>query len=179
MDRAVNGEEGPAGPSSFVEQPGQDRTLVKIGTQLIALAILVLALLSAPRADDASKAAGIKVEVSGMRNDKGQLGCSLFKGPDGFPRDGSKKFRHLWAPINGGRGECFFAGVPAADYAITIFHDENGNGKFDSNFVGYPLEGYGFSNNVKPMFKAPDFDETKFHYDGVGVKQIPIDMIYR
>ena len=100
---------------------------------LIALVIFLLALRTAPRADDASKAAGIKVEVSGMRNDNGKLGCSLFNGPEGFPRDGSKVFRHAWAPIKNGRGECFFAGVPAGDYAVTVFHDENGNGKFDMN----------------------------------------------
>jgi hypothetical protein len=47
------------------------------------------------------------------------------------------------------------------------------------SFVGYPLEGYGFSNNVNPQFKAPGFDECKFHYDGKGWKQIPVTMIYR
>ena len=146
---------------------------------LIALAIFLLALPAPPRADDASKAAGIKVELTGMRNDNGKLGCSLFNGPEGFPRDGSKVFRHAWAPIKNVRGECFFSGVPAGDYAVSVFHDENGNGKFDMNWMGMPLEGYGFSNNVKPMLKAPSLDECKFHYDGTGIKEIPIDMIYR
>ena len=147
---------------------------------LIALAIFLLTLPTAPRADDASKVSGIKVVVTGMRNDNGKLGCSLFNGPDGFPRDGSKVFRREWAPsIKNGRGECFFSGLPAGDYAVTIFHDENGNGKFDMNWMGMPLEGYGFSNNVKPMLKAPNFDECKFHYDGTTTKEVPIEMIYR
>jgi uncharacterized protein (DUF2141 family) len=146
----------------------------------IAFAIFLLAIPTAPRADDASKAAGIKVVVTGFRNDNGKLGCSLFNGPDGFPRDGSKVFRREWAPpIKNGRGECFFSGLPAGDYAVTIFHDENGNGKFDMNWMGMPLEGYGFSNNIKPRFKAPDFDECKFHYEGTAPKEIPIEMIYR
>lgn len=144
------------------------------------MAIFLLALPTTPRADDASKAAGIKVEVTGMRRDNGKLGCSLFNGAEGFPRDGSKVFRHLWAsPIKNGRGECFFSGVPAGDYAVTVFHDENSNGKFDMNWMGMPLEGYGFSNNIKPRFKAPSFDECKFHYEGTGVKEISIEMIYR
>jgi uncharacterized protein (DUF2141 family) len=149
--------------------------------QPIAFALLlVAAALPAPAcAGDAAKADGIKVEVTGFRNDKGQLGCSLWAGPAGFPRDDSHIFRHVWAPIKGRRGECAFAGVPAGEYAVTLFHDENKNGKFDSNFIGYPLEGYGFSNNVAPQFKAPSFDETKFHYDGSGTKQIPVQMIYR
>ena len=122
--------------------------------RLLAFAMLILALPAAVRADETAKPSAISVEVTGFRTDNGQLGCSLFKGPDGFPRDGSKVFRHMWAPIKDGRAVCIFPGVPAADYAVTIFHDENGNKKFDSNFVGYPLEGYGFSNNVKPVFES-------------------------
>jgi len=144
-----------------------------------ALLLAATALPAPARAGDTAKADGIKVEVTGFRNDKGQLGCSLWAGPVGFPRDDSHIFRHVWAPIKGRRGECAFAGVPVGDYAVTLFHDENKNGKFDSNFIGYPLEGYGFSNNVAPQFKAPSFDETKFHYDGSGTKQIPVQMIYR
>jgi len=144
-----------------------------------ALLLVAAALPATARAGDAAKADGIKVEVTGFRNDKGQLGCSLWAGPAGFPRDDSHIFRHVWAPIKDAHGECAFAGVPAGDYAVTLFHDENKNGKFDSNFIGYPLEGYGFSNNVAPKFKAPSFDETKFHYDGSGTKQIPVQMIYR
>jgi uncharacterized protein (DUF2141 family) len=158
---------------------GEEGILMTIRIPLIALVIFLMALPAAPRADDASKAAGIKVEVTGLRSDNGKLGCSLFNSEEGFPRDGSKVFHHMWAPIKNGRGECFFSGVPAGDYAVTIFHDENNNGKFDMNWMGMPLEGYGFSNNIKPRFKAPDFDECKFHYDGTGTKEISIEMIYR
>jgi len=154
---------------------------MSIRIRLVAFALLLAAAAMPPwaHAQDAAKADGIKVEVTGFRNDKGQLGCSLWPGAAGFPRDDSHILRHVWAKIQGGRGDCVFAGVPAGDYAVTLFHDENGNGKFDSNFIGYPLEGYGFSNNVVPRFKAPSFDETKFHYDGAGTKQIPVRMIYR
>jgi uncharacterized protein (DUF2141 family) len=152
---------------------------MRIRIQLIALAMLLVAHPVCAGADEASKAGGIKVEVTGFRNNNGKLGCSLFAGPEGFPRDRSKVFRRSQAPIQGGRGECVFNGIPAGDYAVTVFHDENSNGKFDTNWVGYPLEGYGFSNNAKAQFKAPSFDETKFQYDGAGVKQISIDIIYR
>jgi uncharacterized protein (DUF2141 family) len=155
---------------------------MRMKLQITALAVLLASFASAgtSRAQDASRAGGIKVEVTGFRNDKGQLGCSLWPGPNGFPRDDSHILKHIWAPIKDARGECVFGGVyPAGDYAVTLFHDENGNGKFDSNMIGYPLEGYGFSNNVVPRFKAPSFDECKFHYDGRGWKQIPVKMIYR
>jgi uncharacterized protein (DUF2141 family) len=153
---------------------------LKIGRALLALMIVATPLPAVSRAQDASQAGGIKVEVTGFRNDNGQLGCSLWNGPAGFPRDGFHILKHVWAPIKDARGECVFAGTfPAGDYAVTLFHDENKNGKFDSNMIGYPLEGYGFSNNVVPRFSAPGFDDCKFHYDGNGWKQIPVKMIYR
>ena len=42
-----------------------------------------------------------------------------------------------------------------------ITHDENGNGKLDTNVMGMPLEGYGFSNNPQVMRK-PTWDEARF-----------------
>jgi len=154
---------------------------MRMRIELVAFAVMLVAAVwpGLIRAQDPSKAGGVKVEVTGFRTDKGKLGCSLWPGPAGFPRDDSHILSNVWAPIKDARGECVFGGVPAGDYAVTLFHDENGNGKFDSNFIGYPLEGYGFSNNAKARFKAPSFDECKFHYDGNGWKQVPVKMIYR
>ncbi len=47
-------------------------------------------------------------------------------------------------------------------YAVSCFHDLNGNGKLDTNLFGIPTEPYGFSNNVRPKFRAPNWDETRF-----------------
>jgi uncharacterized protein (DUF2141 family) len=151
------------------------RTRIKL--IVCALLLAAVALPGSSRAQDASK--GIKVEVTGFRNDKGRLGCSLWPGPEGFPRDDSHIMKHVWAPIKNANGECVFADVPAGDYAVTLFHDEDSSGKFKTNMIGYPLEGYGFSNNYVPQFRAPTFDETKFHYDGNGWKRLSVKMIYR
>ena len=57
---------------------------MRIRIRLVAFALLLaaVALPGAARAGDAAKADGIKVEVTGFRNDKGQLGCSLWPGPE-------------------------------------------------------------------------------------------------
>ena len=44
-------------------------------------------------------------------------------------------------------------------------HDENDNGKLDTNFMGIPVEGYGFSNNPQVMRRA-FFSEAKFDVTG-------------
>jgi uncharacterized protein (DUF2141 family) len=51
--------------------------------------------------------------------------------------------------------------LPAGMYAVQVMHDENGNNKLDSNFMGIPIEGYGFSNNPGVLRKAR-FEEARF-----------------
>ena len=154
---------------------------MRMRIQLIAFA-LMLAAAAWPASALAQSAspAGITVQVTGFRNNNGLLRCSLWNGPTGFPRDDSHIWKTASAPVKNSSSDCVFSGaIPAGDYAVTLFHDEDSSGKFKSNMIGYPLEGYGFSNNVVPQFKAPVFDECKFHYDGSDMKQIPIKMIYR
>ncbi len=103
--------------------------------------------------------------MSGFRNNNGLLRCSLWSAPAGFPRDDSHIWKHAHGPIKNSSAECVFGGkFPAGDYAVTLFHDEDSSGKFKSNFVGYPLEGYGFSNNINAAVQRA----------GVGPVQVPL-----
>ena len=40
------------------------------------------------------------------------------------------------------------------------------NGKLDTNWLGIPKEGYGFSNDAKGSFGAPPFSAAGFQYEG-------------
>jgi len=53
--------------------------------------------------------------------------------------------------------------IPQGTYAIAIYQDENENKLFDRNFLGLPKEPYGLSNNFKPRFAAPTFNDCKFN----------------
>ena len=59
-----------------------------------------------------------------------------------------------------------FKGLKDGVYAISLFHDENENGKLDANFIGIPNEPYAFSNNATGMFGPPDFVDCKFEING-------------
>jgi len=52
------------------------------------------------------------------------------------------------------------ADLPAGDYAIMLFHDENGNYQLDMSESGVPLEGVGFSK-VDLFVGMPEFEECK------------------
>jgi uncharacterized protein (DUF2141 family) len=52
--------------------------------------------------------------------------------------------------------------VPSGEYAVSLFHDENGNKKLDKGLFGIPTEKYGVSNNAKGKFGPPSYDDCKF-----------------
>ena len=114
--------------------------------------------------NDSATAPALQVIVEGLRNDKGHLTCSLFNDPKQYPR--GQEFREVRASIHGDAGICVFKDLPAGKYAVVVYHDENGNGHFDQNAFGMPLEGYGFSKNAAPLFDAPSFAAAGFDYDG-------------
>jgi uncharacterized protein (DUF2141 family) len=56
--------------------------------------------------------------------------------------------------------------LASGEYAIAVYQDENRNQRLDTNLVGIPQEPYAFSNNIRPKFRAPTFDESKITLAG-------------
>jgi uncharacterized protein (DUF2141 family) len=102
-----------------------------------------------------------------VRNDKGLVRCGLFK-REGWLKDA---FRADSVKIHNKRALCVFKSVPAGTYGISAFHDENEDGKLDTNLVGYPVEEYCASNNARNLMSAPDWDDAKFPYRGGTLRQ--------
>jgi uncharacterized protein (DUF2141 family) len=103
----------------------------------------------------------ISVNVGTFRNQKGVLGCRLFRTAAGFPETSAGTVERR-AEITGGTARCEFTNVPPGTYAVSAMHDENDNRNLDKNFLGIPTEGYGVSNNHTHAMSAPTWDESKF-----------------
>ena len=54
-----------------------------------------------------------------------------------------------------------FKNVAPGTYAVSAFQDINSNQKLDKNFVGKPVEPYGFSGNVRGLFGPPAFEDVR------------------
>lgn len=137
---------------------------------LVAMAclVMVMALPAAGRAQQAS----LSVKITQIASAKGKIMVALFLQSQGFPSDHQKAHKLYQVPAKPGELSISFAHLPAGDYAIAIYHDENGDGKLNTNALGIPKEGYGFSNNVRPKFSAPKFESAAFKVAGATQTQI-------
>jgi uncharacterized protein (DUF2141 family) len=133
------------------------RKLVTIG----ALAVSCLFAPQTSRAQAELVAKGNIIEfVTHPTNSNGQVVCALFDQAGWL----TKPVKPAWAKIKGSTAVCVFNEVRPGIYGISAYHDENKNGKLDTNVVGMPTEDYGASRDARGTFSAPSFDDAKFKY---------------
>ena len=101
----------------------------------------------------------INVEVSKIENTKGKLVVSLYDNEDDFLKNPVKEKK---LNITGDRLTVSFENVKQGVYTIGVYHDEDGDGELDTNWFNIPTEQIGVSNNARPNFGPPDYDEAKF-----------------
>ena len=140
--------------------------------------VLVLASLPAPSFAQSSSCPGIHVKVLDIRNSTGTVDCALFDSPEGFPIEVlHSAMTAMIIKIRDTQAHCDFEDIPPGTYALAVIHDENMNGKLDTNWLGIPKEGYGFSNGAKALLHAPSFSAASFQYDG-GTLDLTISLHY-
>lgn len=108
------------------------------------------------------EAGTIKVRITDVRNTKGEVMVALFNTQDGFPYEISRAVSREKSASRDGKAEVTFKNVAPGKYALALFHDTNGDGKLNTNFMGIPKEGYGVSNNSYNTFSAPGFEQASF-----------------
>ncbi|TDI66442.1 MAG: DUF2141 domain-containing protein [Alphaproteobacteria bacterium] len=61
-------------------------------------------------------------------------------------------------------------------YAIAVYHDINGNRKFDKNWLGFPKEPFGLSNNPRIRLRVPKFSDLSFE---VGENGADVEIVLK
>ncbi|MEI8033596.1 MAG: DUF2141 domain-containing protein [Chlorobiaceae bacterium] len=120
----------------------------------------------------------IRMHFSKLRSTKGQIRIALFSSREGFPGKVQKAVRIAVLQADDPKLESVMEGVPYGVYAVSAYHDENGNGKMDTVFlIGIPKEGVGCSNNPKSRMGPPSYADSKFTL-GESVIELDIAMRY-
>jgi uncharacterized protein (DUF2141 family) len=101
----------------------------------------------------------LEIEIINVRNNSGTIMLQLFD-------KNEKVVIQEKSPIKDYKCSFSFTNLKPGKYAVRYYHDENLNGKMETNLVGKPTEGYGFSNNVIGKFGPPIFEKWLFQIDG-------------
>ena len=123
-----------------------------------------------------AEAARIVVTIDGMHSDKGDVVVALYSKPDAFP-DGDYSDRHATVKASTAPITVIFDHLVPGTYAVGAYHDENANGRFDTNFIGYPAEGYALSNGIRAIISRPRFVDAAFTVPE-GDKEVALHIQY-
>ncbi len=128
-------------------------------------------------ADASSSIPRLFVTVTGARSDAGNVTFTLYgSDPAAFlAHKGSIGLIRVLLTMKAAQA-CFALAAPGS-YAVAVYHDENDNHHFDRNFLGLPVEGYGFSNNATVLLAPPSFRAVRIAVHA-GANRIAIRLRY-
>jgi outer membrane protein len=95
--------------------------------------------------------------------------------------DAADKFRDFRDPVQSivvpavGDGDYLLPDVVGESIALLVYHDQNGNGRIDKNFIGIPRERLALSNNYQPK-GPPNFSRASFDPSQVDIRTVDMQM---
>lgn len=122
----------------------------------LIIGFLIASILSVP--SSGVKEYMLTVKIINLRSAKGIVEIGVYDKPDNFAKVGFALHR-VRVKLSSDELIYHFPDLKQGHYAVCIYHDENSNKECDRNFFGFPTEGYAFSNNVKPKWSIPDFED--------------------
>jgi uncharacterized protein (DUF2141 family) len=135
---------------------------------ILQVATAIAAAVGVPTSDSETASTSIIVgTVTNLRSSRGTCYVSLYNRKTGFPGKAALATRKVRLTAK----ECTFSfeKLPKGDYSIAAYHDENNNGRLDTNLVGIPTEGFAFSNNPRTLMGPPSFAEATVSVHGARV----------
>ncbi|MCX2718744.1 DUF2141 domain-containing protein [Lentiprolixibacter aurantiacus] len=103
----------------------------------------------------------LTVKVSGVSSNSGNIMLAVYDNAEGFLKE-DKALMGVSTRAVSGITELQISELPEGQYALAIYHDENGNEELDTNWLGIPKEPIGFSNSKMKTFGPPGFEDCSF-----------------
>lgn len=123
-----------------------------------------------------SRSPSLTIVFSGIKEIPGSsLMVAVYNNKESF-LDSEKMFRKVEIPVDSATISCLFEALPEGKYAVTVYHDENHDGRMNRKWYGPPDEGYGFSNNFTSSIRPARFSDASFELN--KNKTIDIQIVY-
>lgn len=110
----------------------------------------------------------VEFHIDNVKSEQGKIYLQLFNSEQGYQQDDAIQATVIKAKQ--GTVKITLNDLAPGEYAIRYFHDENDNGKLETNLFGMPTEGYGYSNNAKANFGPATYQDMKFSLNSEQVK---------
>ena len=136
-------------------------------TLMIIAAALLVPLIA--HGEEATPVPGVlEIKITNIENGSGTIYIAILDSAEDWLKSDSesKPFRDATQTVSSTDNLLVSIGdLPPGKYAISLFHDLDGDAEMDTNFIGYPKEPFGFS---APMgkFGPPKFDEAAIEFSG-------------
>ena len=137
------------------------KTKIYFGIFLVSLFIHATSVLA--------QTASLEVKVNNIKSKKGSIRVGLFNTEKDFLKNAVEG---KVVKASGDEIMVVFENLQPGDYALSVIHDENENGKLDSNVFGIPKEGFAFGNNAMGSFGPPSFEKAKIAIGDQVVRQV-------
>ena len=103
----------------------------------------------------------LTIEIQNIEVLKGNIRIGVFNTSETFLKKGASLKSYVIA-VNHTTETINIDDLPKGEYAIMLYHDKNSDANLNQSLIGIPKEPFGFSNNLKPKFAKPTFEEAKF-----------------
>ena len=107
----------------------------------------------------------LKIIVTNIKTYKGNIEMGVFNNTKSFLVKG-KEYKTFSKNVTNDSIVFVLKDLTKGNYAISVYHDINSDKKCNLNFIGMPIEPYGFSQNFKPRFSKPIFNDCKIKMNG-------------
>jgi uncharacterized protein (DUF2141 family) len=123
-------------------------------------ALLAVLMIASPVANSVDGKLALTVKVIGASPNKGQAVFTLFASKDTFLKNPHST---RIVPIDSdGSVVARVNDLDPGIYAVSVYYDEDSNGKLNTNLFGIPTELVGFSNQARSLFGPPSFRKASF-----------------
>lgn len=132
------------------------KQIITIFIQLVLFLPLFAATASKPAAQL------LQIKVGPVKHNRGMVRLLLFDNARGWPHSLQRARRRINLPARGGMVTFTVRSLKPGRWAVSVYHDEDNDGKLDKNLFGAPSEGYGVSQDAVRKFGAPRFNKALF-----------------
>lgn len=146
--------------SHHEREPQQMRRTGKIAVVSSFITLVWLGISASYAGSQVGQMSQLSVQVDGLKNQQGQICLNLFASSQGFPSNSSNALQSRCVAITARSQQITFNNLRPGSYAVAVLHDTNGDRTINSNFLGIPIEGFGFSGNPVIRTGPPEFRDA-------------------